>query len=1143
MTKFKQINNWAGWAVFAIAAFTYLSTIEPTASWWDCSEFIASAFKLEVGHPPGAPLFMMIARIFTLFAFGDLSQVAMMVNIMSALSSAFTILFLFWSITLLARKYFLTTYKISESELNLTQVIVIIGSGVVGALTYTFSDSFWFSAVEGEVYAMSSLFTAAVFWAMLKWEAHADEAGASRWIILIAYMMGLSIGVHLLNLLTIPALVLIFYFRKYPYSNKGFIYALIIGVVLLGLVQYGIIQGIVSLATKFELLFVNGFGLPYWSGAFFYFILIGTGLVYGIYYSHKYNKALLNNALVVLTVILIGYSSFALIVIRSQANPPLDENNPENLFSLLSYLDREQYGDRPLVYGQYYNAPVVGSEDKYTYLPKDGKYIRTKRTNPKYIYDSKFMTIFPRMYSPQGSHKQGYKSWGLVTRPDDQPPSFLNNLIYFVRYQVNFMYMRYFFWNFVGRQNDIQGYGGQTRGNWISGFSLTDDIRLGNQSQLPDEWKHNKSRNVYYFLPLLLGLVGFFFYAFRVQKDNWVLFMLFFFTGLAIVLYVNQPPYQPRERDYSYVGSFYAFAMWIGLSVLAVYESYKHKLNQKLLAIGISVLFTGLVPGIMAAANWNDHNRSHRYTVRDLAADYLNSCAPNGILFTYGDNDTFPLWYVQEVEGIRTDVRVINLSLLATDWYIQQMQRKNYLSDPVPFSLTFEQYIDGKRDYVPVFEQKEMMLDKIYEANKAKYSERYQKMYAQMLAILKNSKFRQTYPKDWQTLQNQQMPVSSFTALVKGLAKEENRSHLQINAEQINNLQKQALQLSADLLEQPMLLSDAMAFVGSDDPSTKIATQSGEKLDYFPTNYFKIKVDKQKVLANGTVPAKDSAKIVDEIAWKVPNRYIYKNMLMTLDLIGNNNWERPVYFAVSVGSENYTGLDDYLRLDGFAYRLVPIKSNSKEYGETGSINTDTLYNRLMERYTWGNMNSPDFYMDEQNRRTLRIINPRDIFNRLASQLIAEGKQDSAQAVLNRLSEILPDWQLPYDYYMVPVMENYYKIGDTAQADSIAQILNNRLTQWTTYYNSLSTNNSDNVNVDKIVTVLKLYDVVQKYHKGFINAQLALSAEAAMQKHFAFLRNIDENNARFGEIYNNMSHSQRRTLAIYMQLLETISGLE
>ena len=1143
MNTFKRINNIVGWGVFLISAFTYLSTIEPTASWWDCSEFIASAFKLEVGHPPGAPLFMMIARIFTLFAFGDVSQVAKMVNIMSALSSAFTILFLFWTITLLARKYFISNYRINNDNYSTAQTIVIIGSGVVGALAYNFSDSFWFSAVEGEVYAMSSLFTALVFWAMLKWEAHSEEAGASRWIVLIAYLMGLSIGVHLLNLLTIPALALIFYFKKYDYSFNGFIKALVIGIVLLGLVQYGIIQGMVSLAGKFELLFVNGFGLPYWSGAFFYFFLLGAAVILGIYYSHKHSKALLNNVLVLLTVILIGYSSFALIVIRSQANTPLDENNPENLFSLLSYLNREQYGARPLIYGQYYNAPVVGSEPKYTYLPKDGKYIKTKQTNPEYKYDKKFMTIFPRMYSSQGSHKQGYKSWGWITTPDNEPPSFINNLIYFVRYQVNFMYMRYFMWNFAGRQNDIQGYGSMSRGNWISGFSLTDNFRLGNQKILPDERKNNKARNTYFLLPLILGLVGFFFYAFRVQKDNWVLFLLFFFTGLAIVIYVNQPPYQPRERDYSYVGSFYAFAMWIGLSVLALYETYKNKMNKKLLAIGLSVLFTVLGPGIMAANNWDDHDRSNRYTVRDLAADYLNSCAPNAVLFTYGDNDTFPLWYVQEVEGIRTDVRVVNLSLFATDWYIQQMERKNYKSEPLNFSLSFDQYIDGKRDYVPVLDQKEIVADQVYKANKEKYAAKYQQMYSEMMHILENSEFPKLYAQDWQTLQKgyTSMPFSTFKSLLLGLNKEENRNRTKIDASAIANLLGKSSELYADMLQQPLLLADAMKFVGSDETSTKIGTQSGEQLDYLPTNYVKIKVDKEKVLKNGTVAPKNANRIVDEIVWKIPNRYIYKNLLMTLDLIGNNNWERPIYFAVSVGSENYAGLDNYLRLDGFAYRLVPIKSDSKQ-GETGTINTDTLYNRLMERYTWGNVNSPDFFMDEQNKRTLRIINPRDIFNRLATQLIAENKKDSAQKVLDKLVEIFPDRQLPFDYYMVPIVENYYKIGQNEKADEVATKLNNRLTQWITYYKKLDPEFSSNIDVDKIVSLLKLYDVSNKYHKGLFSADVGLMAEAAMKKHFPFLAKLNVNDANFGQVYQSMAQSQRRTLAIYMQLIETLGAM-
>ncbi len=1145
MTLFKRANLIIGWIVFAIAAATYLLTMEATSSWWDCGEFIASSYKLEVGHPPGAPLFMMLARIFALFALGNVENVAMMVNAMSALASAFSILFLFWSITMLVRKYFYEKYRTTEDYFSLAQVIVAMGSGMVGALAYTFSDSFWFSAVEGEVYALSSLFTAVVFWAMLKWETVANEQGSSRWIILIAYLMGLSIGVHLLNLLAIPALVLIFYYKKYTYSTKGFIVALLIGIIILAAVQYGVIQGMVSLASQFELLFVNVFGFGYWSGAMFYFMLIGAALAYGIYYTHKHYKALLNMALVSITVILIGYSSFALIVIRSQANPPLDENNPENLFSLLSYLNREQYGDRPLMYGQYYNASAIGQEDKFTYIPENGKYKKVKQTNPKYIYDKTYQTLFPRMYSSQNSHASGYRNWAMMKTPDKESPTFLHNLTYAIRYQINFMYIRYFMWNFAGRQNDVQGHGNLKDGNWISGFSFSDGLRLGNQKLLPDESKNHPSRNRYFLLPLIAGLLGFFYYSISASKDNWILVMLFLFTGLAIVFYVNQPPYQPRERDYSYVGSFYAFAIWIGLSVLAVFESFKHKIPHKLLAIGLSVVFTGLIPGIMAAQNWDDHDRSHRYSVRDIAANYLNSCAPNAILFTFGDNDTFPLWYVQEVEGIRTDVRVVNLSLLSTDWYIQQMQQTAYTSQAVPFSLQFNQYINGTRDYLPVYNNNEVVKQMLRTNNNVQGTADYGVLVIELVNILENSNFGLIYPSDLNTIKQlgENFDPTTFGALLKGLNTEQNLQNTGINSGSLLLLQAKLADYQANLTHQHVEVAEIMKFVGNNEQSTRIQTQSLEWLDYLPTNKFKIKVDKQKVLQNGTVPIEDSAKIVDEIIWEMPNSYLLKNLMMVLDLIGNNNWERPIYFAIAIGNENYLGLDNYLRLDGLAYRLVPVKYESQQ-GETGSVNTNLLYNKLLNEFSWGNLHSPDFYLDEQNNRTLRILNPRDVYNRLASELIVQNKKDSAEAVLDYLNTYLPHHNVPYDYFSLPTMENYYKIGEKQKADDMMKLLGERYGQWMKYYLSVSNSFSSVVDVDDALAVMRLFDIANNYGSNALNAELGLDAKAALEKHFAYLQALaggDE--TAFSRAYQNMSNAERRTAAIYLQLLENLSAYQ
>nr|WP_320118018.1 DUF2723 domain-containing protein [uncultured Marinifilum sp.] len=710
-SNYRLVNNVLGWVAFTIAAITYLLTIEPTASLWDCGEFITTAYGLEVGHPPGAPLFMIMARFFALFAPSP-AQAALMVNVMSGLASAFTILFLFWTITHLAKKL-----VNNDSELSKANLFAVMGTGLVGALAYTFSDTFWFSAVEGEVYASSSLFTAVVFWAILKWEDVAHEKNANRWLILIAYLMGLSIGVHLLNLLAIPAIVFVYYFKKYEPTRNGIIGAAVLSVAILATIMYGIIPGVVKVASWFELLFVNGFGLPYNTGVMVYAILVISAVVWAINYSIKKNMVILNTILTAFVVIVIGYSSFAMIVIRSSANPPMDENNPDNVFALLSYLNREQYGDRPLLYGEYYNAPAIDLvETKPNYIQKNGKYVIASRKQ-QYKFDSRFETIFPRMYSSRDNHVRQYESWGGVKK--DNPvtlgngevvykPSFGSNLKFFFNYQIGHMYWRYFMWNFVGRQNDIQGHGGILHGNWISGIDFIDEMKVGNQDKLYPELKNKKSRNTYFFLPFILGLIGLI-YQFRSGKkgkqDFTVVMLLFLLTGLAIVVYLNQYPYQPRERDYAYAGSFYAFAIWIGFGVMGLYQSLKKYMPDIVSAGLITCICLVAVPGLMAQQNWDDHDRSGRYATLAYAKDYLNSCAPDAILFTYGDNDTFPLWYAQEVEGIRRDIRIVNLSLLAGDWYINQMRMKAYDSDPIPMTMGPEKVEPGVRDQVPIIER------------------------------------------------------------------------------------------------------------------------------------------------------------------------------------------------------------------------------------------------------------------------------------------------------------------------------------------------------------------------------------------------------------------------------------------------------
>ncbi len=947
MKQYKLYNDIGGWVSFLVAAVVYLMTIEPTVSFWDCGEFITTAFKFEVGHPPGAPIFMIFGRMFTLF--GGPENAAKLVNIMSALASAFTIMFLFWTITHLARKM-----VVKAGEATFGQTLAIVASGLVGALAYTFSDTFWFSAVEGEVYASSSLLTAIVFWAILKWENVADEPHANRWLVLISYIIGLSIGVHLLNLLAIPAIVFVYYFKKYEVTKKGIFWALAISVGLLGLIMYGIIPGVVNVGSWFELLFVNSFGLPFHSGVLFYAVLLVAAFAYGIYYTHKKVKPVWNTVLLSVAVILIGYSSFAIIIIRSSAEPPMDQNSPNDTFSLLGYLNREQYGERPLFSGQYYNSPLKNgdrfSEGRPIYSQIDGKYVVTHHRYSA-NYDERFTTFFPRMWSSNDpSHEQDYIRWGRVKgnritykneRGENETivkPTFAENLRFFFSYQVNFMYWRYFMWNFVGRQNDIQGHGEILYGNWLSGIKFLDEMRLGDQDNLPARFANNKARNTYFFLPLLLGILGIL-YQYNKGKEGkkglWVVFLLFVMTGLAIVVYLNQYPHQPRERDYAYAGSFYAFAIWIGLGVLSLTDALKRFLPETVSAgiVGLAALV--LVPGIMGAQNWDDHDRSDRYTARDFGSNYLNTCEKDGIVFTNGDNDTFPLWYNQEVEGVRTDVRVCNLSYLQTDWYINQMKHKAYDSEPLPFSMTEDQYRLGTRDMVYVFDDP---------------------------------------------------------------------------------------RLKRDFLG----LKEAVDWIADDDPATKLQQMGGAA--YIPKKEIRFKVDKEAVLRNKVVALEDSAKIVDEIVIDLSNKTaLSKDEMMILDLIANNNWERPIYWAITVGRDKYLNLNDYFQTEGFAYRLVPIKTpSSPQQLQFGRVETTRMYNNLMNNFKWGNMNDPDVYIDENNARMMTNI--RNSFNRLAGALIAENKKDSAIAVIDRCVELIPNEVIPFEYFALELAENYAKAG-------------------------------------------------------------------------------------------------------------------
>jgi hypothetical protein len=703
--NFRRLNNITGWIMFVFASIVYLLTLEPTVSFWDCGEFILAAFKLQVGHPPGAPLFLMLGRVATLFAGGNLSKVALMVNIFSAIESGLAIMFLYWTISHLVRKVY-----VRNGEMEARHIVPVIASGILGALTYTFSDTFWFSAVEGELYALSSLITGLVFWAMLKWEDEADEPDSGRWIILISYIMGLGLGVHRLNLLVIPILIFVYYFRKYEVTTRGMLKTLVISVGILWLMVFVLIPGVPEVAGWFELLFINILGMPYNTGLLVFLIVIFGGLAYGIYLSLQKRKVILNYILTSLLVIMIGYSSYAMIMIRSSARPPMNQNNPSDVFSLSYYINMKQYGSSPKFFGNYYSAPVVGVHKVVAgYNKVKGKYI--PYYHPEYEYSSQFETVFPRMYSPDPEHESAYKYWGRVvgkryavgdSKDPVVCPTFGENLIYFFRYQVGFMYLRYFMWNFAGRQNDIEGNGNPVHGNWISGIKFIDEARLGNLDKLPADLKNNPGHNTYYFLPLIVGLLGMFWQYNRERNGFWLVLAFFILTGLAIILYLNQYPNQPRERDYAYAGSFYAFAIWIGMGFMLIYEKLEEYLGNKLSAIITFVVLMVSVPALMGAQNWDDHSRAGRYTARDIGENYLKSCAPNSILFTYGDNDSFPVWYAQDVENCRTDVRVANLSYIQAGWYIDMMRQKAYGSEPMPLTLSPDKYMDGTREQLPV---------------------------------------------------------------------------------------------------------------------------------------------------------------------------------------------------------------------------------------------------------------------------------------------------------------------------------------------------------------------------------------------------------------------------------------------------------
>ena len=1066
MKQYKTVNNLVGWITFLIAATVYCMTIEPTASFWDCPEFITTAYKLEVGHPPGAPFFMLTANLFTQFV-SDPALVAKMVNYMSALMSGACILFLFWSITHLVRKLVIT----DETNITRGQLITVMGSGLVGALAYTFSDTFWFSAVEGEVYAYSSMFTAIVFWLILKWEDVADQPHSDRWIILIAYLTGLSIGVHLLNLLCLPAIVLVYYYKKVPGANaKGSLLALAGSMVLVAAVLYGIVPGVVKVGGWFELLFVNSLGMPFNTGVIVYVALLAAAIIWGIYesyneksrtrmnlsflltiamlgipfYGHgasaviigilvlgvlaaylfasKLNEKIrmsartMNTALLCTMMIMVGYSSYALIVIRSVANTPMDQNSPEDIFTLGEYLGREQYGTRPLFYGPAYSSKVaLDVEDGYC-VPRqkstDTKYVRKEKTSPdekdSYVelpgrveYEYAQNMLFPRMYS--SAHTAYYKSWQDITGydvPYDQcgemlmvnMPTQWDNIKFFFSYQLNFMYWRYFMWNFAGRQNDIQSSGEIEHGNWITGIPFIDNLLYGDQNMLPQELKDNKGHNVFYCLPLILGIIGLFWQAWRGQKgiqQFWVVFFLFFMTGIAIVLYLNQTPGQPRERDYAYAGSFYAFAIWIGMGVAGIIHLLRNYMKE-VPAAALTSAVCLLVPIQMASQTWGDHDRSGRYVARDFGQNYLMSLQESGnpIIYTNGDNDTFPLWYNQETEGFRTDARTCNLSYLQTDWYIDQMKRPAYDSPALPITWDRTEYMEGQNEYVPIRPDFKKQIDKAYKAAEEE---------------VLNGK----------------------------------------NPEALNNIR-------AQFGDNPYELKNILKYW--------VRTKDGQAV--IPTDSIVVKIDKEAVRRSGMmIPEALGDSIPDYMHISLkdekgnPKRALYKSELMMLEMLANANWERPIYMAITVGTDNQLNMREHFIQEGLTYRFTPF--DTEALGAT--IDSEKMYDNLMNKFKFGGIDKPGIYIDENTMRM--CYTHRRIFAQLITQLMKEGKKDKALAALEYAEKMIPAFNVPYDVQngALEMAEAYYQLGNNTKADQIIDELANKSVEYLTWYLSLDDN--------------------------------------------------------------------------------------
>jgi len=1004
--NFKKWNTIIGWSTFIVALITYSLTVEPTMSFWDCGEYIATSANLEVGHPPGAPLFQMLGAFFAMFALSA-DKIALMVNYLSVFSSAFTVLFMFWSLTILLKK--LIT---KETELSTINAILILGSAAVATLSFTFTDSFWYNAVEAEVYAMATFLISLLFWLGLRWEQEINTPRGNKWLLLISLVIGLSFGVHFMALLAFPAIGFLYFFKKYNnVTLKSFLIANVVIVAILLFIFKLLLPYTLAFFGKTEIFMVNSLGMPFNSGTIFAFILIVAAFYFGLNYTKKKGHVFYNTLILATLFILIGFSTWMMLPIRANANTPINENKPSDAAEVLAYYNREQYGEQKLFYGPQFSDTYSGLDPVTPYLDDKPNYERDYKTK-KYIITNDYINakqntddahkgLLPRMWSnehnenymifteplefrinPEYAHedelvqivtqfRKAYAAGELDEKDYDKflkgygeylivdKPTFVNNMKFMVQYQFGYMYLRYLLWNFVGRQNDVQGKYDNTNGNWLSGINFIDEIFTGTQKNLPSDMQNNKGRNIYYGIPLLLALIGFVFHAMRDKKSFYVLLVLFLFTGLALKVYLNERPFEPRERDYALVGSFYVFAMWIGYGIFAIFDTLKKYIQPKA-ALAI-VLVTSLLasPVVLAAQNWDDHDRSNKDTAYTMAKAYLDSCEPNAILFTIGDNDTFPLWYMQEIEGYRTDIRIVNTSLFMTDWYIDQMKMKTHNSEPIPSSFNREQYKGSHRDY----------------------------------------------------------------------------------------------SLYVERTKDPLLLDEMLKFIALDDERAKIELNNGRKVNYFPSKKVIFPIDKATIIKNKVVSEKFYDSIVPAIEFEIKDDALYKNRLMMLDIVNQNNWKRPIYFTGgSFGEDDYIWMKDYLQLDGMCFKLVPIKTPAESPSpmKMGLIDSEKMYNIVM-KWDWGNSGKSIIYHDVETRKN--SITYRTNLARLAETLITEGKLEKAEKVIDLAMEKMPVKYFEYYSMLEPFVIGYYEVGKKEKARAIISEVIKKYQENLTFYNS------------------------------------------------------------------------------------------